>query len=357
MKKENIIATIGMSLLLLNGSAVAKSTIGGIVFTNFYTQDIEETDSLNVVTDTKGTKLEVPGNSRLRVRWDNEDNVGMYVEMGLGSAVKLRHAYGKWDISETSQLLAGQTSTPFAPLNPSVAMVNNSGDGYGNVSPGRRSQIRYTYKFLSRQGAFAVALVDPTAKNTPNASTSETVLPRIDMGLAYKTFNWQIFPSLFFSKQSFDTESDITASGFSLGVKTAAGPVTFSAELGAGKNWGNTNMTLGSSFTGDNGGANSAASATEDNDNVSYWTDIGYRFTGENTKGTVHLIYGFSSSELGTTRDMESTMLGLSVPIDFPWIARGFRVRPEVFVFEDVDNLGTADSTDTIAGVQLQYTF
>jgi len=355
MKKEIIIATIGLAAAILNQSAFAKSTIGGIVFTNFYTQDIEETDNTNTKTDTKTTKLEVPGNSRLRVRWDNEDNVGMYVEMGLGSDVRLRHAYGKWDISETSQLLAGQTSTPFAPLNPSVAMVNNSGDGYGNVSPGRRSQIRYTYKFLNRQGAFAIALVDPKVKNEP--ATSETTLPRIDMGLAYRTFDWQIFPSLFFSKQSFDGTDDITASGVSIGAKTAFGPVTFTTEVGAGKNWGNTQMTLGSSFIGENNGINSAGTPAEDNDNLSYWVDVGYRFTGDETKGTVHFIYGFSSSELGNTRDLESTMIGISAPIDFPYIARGFRIRPEIFVFDDEDNIGTAEKTDTIAGVQLQYTF
>jgi len=355
MKKEIIATTLGLTALLLNQSAVAKSTIGGIIFTNFYTQDIEETDNTNAKTDSKLTKLEIADNSRLRVRWDNEDNVGMYIEMGIGSDVKLRHAYGTWDISETSQLLAGQTSTPFAPLNPSVAMVNNSGDGYGNVSPGRRSQIRYTYKFLNKQGAFAVALVDPTVKNEP--ATSETTLPRVDMGLAYRTFNWQIFPSIFYSKQAYDGVGDITASGISIGAKTASGPVTFSTEIGAGKNWGNTQMTLGSSFIGDNNGLNSAGTPTQDNDNISYWFDLGYRFTGEQTRGTVHLIYGFSSSELGNSRDLESTMLGISTPIDFPWIARGFRLRPEIFVFNDEDNLGTADKTDAIAGIQLQYTF
>ncbi len=352
-----IVAAMGIG----SEMATAKSTIGGIVFTNTYYQDQESSDSTAIKTDSKGTLMEVANNSRFRVRWDNEDNVSMYIEMAVkNDENSVRHAYGKWDASETIQILAGQTSTPFAPLNPSVAMVNNSGDHYGNVSPGRQPQIRYTYKFLSRQGALAVALVNPATNNEPATDTdanvdaeSETAMPRVDVGLAYRTFNWQIFPSMFIGQQEFDDADTVTAYGVSIGAKTAFGPVTFATEIGQGQNWGNSVQKVGSFFSSDN-----AAQFGGDNaDTFQGWIDVGYRYTTDNTKGTIHLVYGTSNVERGSTVDTESTMIGVSWPIDLPWIARGLRIRPEVFTFEDTDNKGTAKQTNTIAGVQLQYTF
>jgi len=368
-KLTPIVASI--ALALSSGTALSKSTIGGIVFTNYYIEQLENTDG----TEVTNSILDVANNSRFRIRWDNEDNVSMYVEMSLRDEDKdtLRHAYGKWDISETHQLLVGQTSTPFAPLNPNVAMVHNSGQGYGSVAPSRPSQIRYTYKFLNRQGALAIALVDPNkgelALNANGDSFDingnsiggqrETLLPRLDIGLAYRTFNWQIFPSLFFHDQSYTNGDDLTAYGYSLGAKTASGPFTFSAEFGSGLNWGNTKMSLSGSDAGDNAFAiyDDAGTLLEDNDNQGYWLDLGYRFTGNETKGTVHFVYGSLNSEAGNFRDVESSMIGLSIPIDFPWIARGFRIRPEFFRFTDENNIDGSEHTQTILGVQLQYTF
>ena len=125
----------------------AKSTIGGIIFTNTYISDtsLETQDDPTAVRNKHQVSkfnVKVPNNSRLRVRWDNEDKVGMYLEVGYGadSNLKVRHAYGKWDSSIQWQILSGITSTPFAPLNPQVAMVHNSGDGFGNANPSRQSQ-------------------------------------------------------------------------------------------------------------------------------------------------------------------------------------------------------------------------
>jgi hypothetical protein len=357
---RNCITPVAAGILLAMTSSVAhaKSTIGGIVFTNYYIQQLEDASG-NKVTNSV---LDVANNSRFRIRWDNEDSVSMYIEMSLRDEDKdtLRHAYGKWDISETHQLLVGQTSTPFAPLNPNVAMVNNSGQGYGSVSPSRPSQIRYTYKFLNKQGALAIALVDPNkGENAEGAGSRESKLPRLDVGMAYKTFNWQIFPSVFVHSQDYDGGDDLVSYGYSLGVKTAKGAFTFAAEVGGGRNWGNTRMSLSGSDAGDNADAiyDADGNRIEDNDNLGYWLDTGYRFTGENTKGSVHFVYGSLQSEAGGLRDLESTMIGISAPIDLPWIARGFRIRPEVFRFEDKDNLTGSERTNTIVGVQLQYTF
>jgi len=334
-------------------------------------------DNLNPANDLSRLTLANAGNSRLRIKWNNEDRVSMYYELALkDSGLTVRHAYGKWDFSETGQILAGQTTTPFAPLNANVAMVNNSGEGYGRVSPGRQSQIRYTYKFLNRDGAIAVALVNPNKgdiptvddDNDPNtdevALTREQSLPRLDVGMAYSKFNWQIFPSFFYHEVEFAGGAEsITSNGIAFGFRTAAGPVTFEAEMGAGKNWGNTAGSYGNNSVA---GARSAALYNggvvgDDNDNTAYYLDVGYRFTGDETKGVIHFVYGAMTSESSfgaTTIDAMSTMYGISMPIDLPYVARGFRIRPELFVFEDEDTgTNAVDKSDTIVGVQLQYTF
>ena len=381
MKKTLVTMLAGLSVATYAPALLAKSTVGGIVFLNTYSQSIEK-GYLNS-TDADRFKVDVPGNTRLRVKWTNEDRISMYTELGLGSKVSLRHAWGKWDFSETWQVMAGHTSTPFAPLNPNVAMVHNSGQGVGSVSPSRQAQLRFTYKFLNRQGALAVALVDPNNGATltdkvaaGNLGTKETSLPRIDIGMAYRTANWQIFPSVFYQTQDYSSlttagsDNSVDSWGASLGFKTAFGPLTVTAEVGSGQNWGNTKMSLSGSAAGDNAAAVTYASGgitkIADMDNTGYWIDLGYRFTTTNTKGAVHLIYGSLTSESSASvasanNDIESTMLGLSIPIDMPWIARGFRVRPELFVFDYGNNTiaGTAveSGQQTIAGVQLQYTF
>jgi len=159
----------------------------------------------------------------------------------------------------------------------------------------------------------------------------------------------------------YTTGDSITASGFSLGLKTGSGPMTFTAEFGTGKNWGNTAGSYSGSVAGNRASAAYVGGNKEDDsDNASFFIDVGYRFTGVETNGAVHFVFGEMTSEsTGTTSvDATSTMIGVSVPIDLPYIARGFRIRPELFVFDDEDNgTNTVDTTDTILGVQLQYTF
>lgn len=360
--------------------ATAKSTIGGIVFTNVYSSSVKD----NAGNKVDKTVVEVPGNSRLRVRWDNEDRVSMYVELGLGSSASLRHAWGKWDFSEKWQLLAGHTSTPFAPLNPSIAMVHNSGDGVANTNPGRQPQVRLTYKFENRQGAVAFAILDPNNGDTlqdqavanTDLGTKDASLPRFDIGAAFNTFNVQLFPSFFYQKQTYTnlatagSDDEVDTWGASLGIRTAFGPVTLTAEYGTGQNWGNTRMSLSGSPAGENAAAvtylDSGVTRIADTDNEAFWVDVGYRFTGENVQGVAHFIYGFINSETdgnngAISRDYETKTMGVSVPIDLPWIARGFRIRPEIFRFDhgtsQVDGTSTDEGDETIYGVQFQYTF
>ena len=109
MKK---ILTVAVFLLLSCVSAlpaIADVKLGGIIFTDFYYLDRDKenaqfsgvgngTNSYNVTT------IQLPNISRLHGRWTNEDNVGMYIEIGIGqrsgdidqntsNGVELRYAY------------------------------------------------------------------------------------------------------------------------------------------------------------------------------------------------------------------------------------------------------------------------
>lgn len=349
------------------GSLEAKSTIGGIIFTNTYYSVIKDDTQRNNITKLN---VIVPTNSRLRVRWDNEDNVGMYLESGFGSGttLKIRHAYGKWNINEQWQILVGHTSTPFAPLNPQVSMVHNSGDGFGNSNPSRHSQVRFTYKLLNNQGAISMAILDPNLgeEYDDNLTTrnlqKESSIPRIDIGAVYKTFNFQIFPSAFYTQTSFeDTLSSVNSWGVSLGVRTAFNALTFSAEVAKGQNWGNTKMSDVNSVNATNRtSAFRQGNKLLDNDVQKAWVDIGVRFAGNTLKGEFHMIAGYDHTKVvgGNIQEFENTMYGVSVPIDMPWIARGFRLRPEIFEFSELDKINNdLNRKETIAGIQVQVTF
>lgn len=392
MKNNTLNAAICLLLAGASGSVLSKSTLGGIIFTDFYVQSLDSGAS-STGDDIDRVKIELPDMSRLRGKWTNEDDVTMYIEYGFGgssaaSGTKLRHAWGKWDFSTTGQLMAGHTSSPFSPLFPSQTIGNNAseshnvGKGYGEVSSGRAPQVRYTYKFLNQRGALAIALLDPNrTDNIDNDVGGEksSTLPRIDIGMAYRAFNWQFFPSVFYQKSEYDGQliaaDTVTSWGASLGVKAGVGSWIFSGEINSGQNMRNANLSLGSSAASLAGGAYlyedvSGLTQLADTDNTSSWIDIGYKFLLGEAKGTVHFVAGQMESQRSDSGqalldlDYTSKMVGISIPIDLPRIAKGFRVRPEIFFYDndndnglDIDNVIQKDGKEIIAGVQIQYTF
>jgi hypothetical protein len=82
------------------------------------------------------------------------------------NGVSLRHAYGWWDINPNFTIMAGKSTTPFSPLNPSQLLGTRSGSlniigvGYGDFYSGRFAQVRGTFKF-GKMGRVELALVDP----------------------------------------------------------------------------------------------------------------------------------------------------------------------------------------------------
>jgi hypothetical protein len=411
MKKLFIIGIAALLLVAFSVPAMAKVKIGGIIFTDFYYLDRDKDNSqwMGVGNDPyQVTTIQVPNITRLNARWTNEDNVGMFIELGLGqggavgggiensssSGAVLRHAYGWWDITPDFQLLAGKSTTPFSPLNPSQLLGTRSGTlniigvGYGNFYSGRFAQVRGTWKF-GKMGRLAVALVDPNGSarivNTfakyypwdwtagsanPWEYQTNTKLPRIDIAVPLYFGPVSLYPGFLWQQRTVD---NISAAGVvpgaaddsldtyigSLGVKGGFGGFSFAAEGNYGQNWGNTRGLIGTSSAAMFSAATlNADGSTNNTTTYGYWFDLGYRFGPVNP----HVIFSQMKSQATLANndiDTSSTVWGFSIPID---LAKGFRIRPELMWYDDGEfQLQGTDEVSlgsyAIYGVQFQITF
>jgi hypothetical protein len=411
MKKVLTIAFAALLLVAFTAPAMAKTTIGGILFTDFYYYKQSEENVAGGINKSIGqttagidsstqTVIEVPSISRLRIRWTNEDNVGMYYETGVhggnGSAASgMRHFYGWWDITPSFRLMAGHSTTPFSVLNPSQLIGTHAGTasgfgtdlhvigiGYGEFYSGRFPQVRIEWKYPNDMGRLAVALVNGHAGTVfPTGGTENSVIPRIDIGSPLYFKNFKLYPSLFYERVSFDTnvagiDDSYDAWGLNLGGTFGIGPVNFAAEINYGKNWSNTRRTGGVStaeafqtvrFVDSDG--TGVANAYEDATCWGWWVDISFKFA----MATPHIIVGNATAEndngFGPGDDIEAStwMYGVSCPIA---LAKGFSIRPEIMFYDDdsdanngsdVNADGVPDEIDygdeLLIGVQFQVTF
>lgn len=142
MKKTFWVVLLILLLLVIALPAIGEVKLGGIIFTDIYylardKENAEFHDRGDGAVSYNVTGIQLPDISRFHGRWTNEDNVGMYVEIGAGQTsgdlegnsddgMNLRHAYGWWDVNNHFQLLAGKTTTPFSPLNPSQLLGTRS---------------------------------------------------------------------------------------------------------------------------------------------------------------------------------------------------------------------------------------
>jgi hypothetical protein len=416
MKKLLVLGMAALLLVAFTVPAMAEVKIGGIIFTDFYYLD---RDSQNYFNPTRGQKnatsytntvIQLPNITRLYGRWTNEDNVGMYIEFGIGQTagsvedtnddgVGLRHAYAWWDVNPMFQLMAGKTTTPFSPLNPSQLLGTRSGSlnvigvGYGDFYAGRFVQLRGTFNF-GKTARLAVALVDPNGilpsgdLQPAESGVGNTVIPRIDVGVPLYFGPVQLYPSFAYQHKSYDNsqvggqpiDNTITSYIGSLGVKLGFGPFAVEAEGNWGKNWANLRGLAGispsigwkpSASAGFAGNPVSAATVNnsnkiEDAETYAFWLDLSYKFGPV----TPHLIYGQQKSksilgpnQLGLSRELKTeaktSMIGFSLPIS---LAKGFTIRPEFMWYDDGDgDLESQNSQDfgkyAIYGVQFQITF
>jgi hypothetical protein len=398
MKKVFLSGALAVFFLMLALPGMAKVKIGGIVFTDFYYLDRSAANAefSGVGNDPYAvTTVQVPDITRLYATWTNEDNVGMYIELGMGQEdgeidlnqsndVTLRHAYGWWQVTPGFRLMAGKSTTPFSPLNPSQLLGTRSGSlnivgvGYGNFYSGRFAQLRGTYQFC-KNARMALALVDPNGSaryigaygpwsDFAIIAQNNTKIPRIDISLPFYVGPVYFYPSFMYQHRTVDiigtgggsVDNDLDSYIGSLGFRFGMGPVSFVGEGNWGKNWGNTRGLIGNSLPAIISSAmlDPFTNRIDDADTYSYWFDLSYRFGVI----TPHLVFGEMSTSnkyLGFDLDSKSRMWGFSVPID---LAKGFRIRPEVMWYDDgelkIENVGNLDNGKyAIYGVQFQVTF
>lgn len=397
---------------LHSADALAKSTFGGIIYTDVYSINKDSNNNSGGVTaggaadaaSFSATRFELPNITRLRASWTNEDDLGMYIEFGVGGAsgtsgVNTRQAYGTYKFNDRWQILVGQSTSPVSPLFPeqlignnapssassspaSVGGGHNTGKGYGDFDGNRNPQVRLTYSFPNQKGAVAVALMDPNqGRNVslpgalPTAPARDAKLPRVDVGAAFNFYDVRVFPGFSYQKQSYNgvasgNEDSLDTWVASVGVQTGKGPFEISAEYNTGRNWRNASYSLGNSSATLGSGAatylDGGRTRVVDSSNQSYWVDLGWRFTTKNTSSTLHLVYGEATSEvdegpLSVRSDNKSKMIGVSWPIETPWLARGLTVRPEVYLYDEgKSRIGGSEidfGDEVLAGVQMQFTF
>ena len=393
-------------LVVFTMPAMAKVKIGGIIFTDFYYIDRDKENTIARGMGTGAfthTAIQVPNITRLYGRWTNEDNVGMYIELGLGldggqsqssategaGSARVRHAYGWWDINPNVQILAGKSTTPFSPLNPSQLIgtrsgsVNIIGVGYGDFYSGRFAQVRGTFKF-GKVARLAIALVDPNhflaggtygPWGTINQDyQTNTKLPRLDIGVPIYLGPVHIYPSFMYQHRTVDiinpalsgVNNDVDTIIGSLAIKAGFGPFGIAAEGNFGSNWGNAQGLAGISPPITSSARPAMASATlkdngqiNDADTYSFWIDLNYKFGPI----TPHLMYGQMKTKnenaQGINQEAKTHMFGISVPID---LAKGFRIRPELMWYDDGDFTQDGSASVNmgkyaIFGVQFQITF
>jgi hypothetical protein len=415
MRKLSLVTAVSSAIFLILASpdSSAKTSFGGIIFLDSYGVDRNSANNSGgrlpgaaaTADSFSSGRIELPNITRLRASWSNEDDVGMFIELGIGGAsgatsVSTRQAYGTYRISDRWQILAGHTTSPFSPLFPNQLLGNNAptsasraqpavggghntGKGYGDFDGGRNPQLRFTYLLPSQNGAIAIAFLDPNqgaSLSLPGEFSTppqrEGFLPRVDVGGAFAFYNFRVFPGFSYQHQSYNgvaspAEDSVTTWAASLALQTGRGPFEISGEFNFGQNWKNSSYSLGNSAASLRGGAIVAAqinnSDINDSDNYSYWIDAGWKMTTKNTSNTLHFVYGQMQSDpdgaiiSANQGRVRSTMYGISWPIELPWIARGMTIRPEAFVYDEGSLAGASGKVDfgreIIAGVQLQYTF
>ena len=406
MKKLFVIGMAVLLLVVFTMPAMAKVKIGGIIFTDFYYLDRDKTNAArgNYSGPLTATTIQLPNITRLYGRWTNEDNVGMYIEFGVGQnagavrfqtdqgdgSVSIRHAYGWWDVNPVFQIMAGHSTTPFSPLNPSQLLGTRSGSaniigiGYGEYYSGRFAQIRGTFKF-GKVARLAIALSDPHGGaggpwdlyTDPNTGVQEPTLhtnskiPLITVGVPIYAGPVSIYPSVLYQHRTVDNampngiNNDLDTIVGSLGAKAGFGPFGVAAELNYGQNWLNSRGLVGSGAYGNSAvglaaaGRNTVNNTINNSDSYGWWVDLSYKFGPITPHAMVGSMHSKRDNAVGTEQTATTYMYGVSVPID---LAKGFRIRPELMWYDngklETDNAPNVDNGKyMILGVQFQITF
>jgi hypothetical protein len=433
MKRLFLIACVALFIFSTAIPARAAVKVGGIIFSGIM-WDYRDEDRMgkaifNALAAATGLPIALPNLesntevhiltsivSRLYARWTNEDNVGLYIELGLGGtpgpfnfagaaggeAVLLRHLYGWYHVSPSFRLKFGKTTSVFAPLNSSdlIATVSTDGtgrfplinqnfptltrlnfhgvlQGYGNIYGARTPQIRGEWDFGPHY--LGVALADwrnsiRTPAFTPAPGTvvaEDTVIPRLDVGARIQGGPVAFYPGFTWQRRSFEGvapggDDDIEVYALSLGAKTGFGPVSVTAEFNYGENWKNAGILDGGaiSFAALNSQAvldptPGVVNRVLDTTSWGSFIDVGI----ELGIATLQLRYGIMKVENDDNPNPQfqyeftAQSYGASLPIN---VAKGFIIRPEIMFSDEGDDpapliTGLPPGVSVNWGRQIQY--
>lgn len=403
--KKLLIAVLALGLVAaFSVPAIAATHVGGILFTTIAWDD-RDADKMDRTAVTAAQRAARPGvqdntllhifntaASRFYTKWDNEDNVGLYFELGTNfgmhenqEAVYMRHYYGWWKVNPGFRLLVGMDTSPFAPLNASALAYFNFLDdgstdlagiecnaisaGYGNIYVERCAQIRGEFDFgphflhialcdwtnTSNAANVIGTAVIPTggpgfawndgvglrASNVAGAFVAEdTKLPRLDIGAKVQAGPVAIYPGFSYLKRSFnmvmpgDDDSVVGWAG-SLGAKFGVGPFTFTAEGNIGKNWDDIALIDGVTNAAAVNAMSMIMVPPGQTNRVVYDTDCWGWFIDISFKmgiATPSIYYGVQKAENedypGTASDWAFKNWNLGFRVPIN-VAKGFQIAPE----------------------------
>ncbi len=401
MKKVFLLAITVVLVMTFAVPAMAKVTIGGIVYVDAFWTHRDADHMQRVVgraNDSSQTRfnLDVPSCSRLFAKWiSKEGNVGMHIEFGIdgessGENVGTRHAYGWWQINDIFKLIVGQTNETFAKLKPKQTMAqeddnrHSNGAGFGNYGNDREPRVQINAKltdnfsldvsavYMRVNGAQALPAGVSVLAGTWAAAEEESCMPKFEVLLTAKFGPVTIYPAFMYYKAKYARDAgtaatilagdddEIMAYGWAIPVKFAYGPFSLAAEYVMGENIG----TAGGgginalAFAWDAQGDNRVIANSEQN---AFWIDLGYTIS---PLAGIHFIWGMQNEELDRAgilndRKRERDMWGLTLPLN---VAPHFKITPNYFVYdwgdqEDGDqNIGGLGK-ETIVGVQFEVKF
>jgi hypothetical protein len=237
--------------------------------------------------------------------------------------------------------------------------------------------VRGSFNLPSDMGRVELTLSDPALTTlegslSPEAGAAvdiDSVIPRVDLTAALYFGALKLYPGIFWQQQTYDNvvaggDDDVTSYGLTFGLQWGTGPFSVEAEINYGDNWGLTGSGgyagAGLVWGGELSPTIRADGSIEDAECMGYWVSLGFKVM---PNATLYGTFGQLSVEndgLGPTdnTDIESTMYGLRFPID---VAKGFRISPELFFYDDGDDEFNGADTDFgkywLLGAQFQVTF
>jgi len=282
MKKFCMILMAAILSLALVMPAMAKVTVGGIIFVDAFYNNYDQNFMRNNLQppfrvgalDDEWSKFDLFNTygTRLKVTAVNDRNdVGAYIEVrvldehntshnktGLPETVESDQLYGWWQINPMFKLTVGQQQELISWGNTynyfgSDRTAYAASKGFGNIGGNKIPAIRLDAKVTD-----AVTISGMMGYVTGGAAASwgtleeESTTPRFDLMVDAKIGPVEIMPSYAWHKISFDrdqasavpvgSDDDITSWAFSIPASASFGPLKLEAEYNTGQNLQNSNI-------------------------------------------------------------------------------------------------------------------